>query len=169
MKNRARLALLSLISSSQSFYSIGLIQKNRKSLYLNLSQANRTCLMAKWAHPKVFCWTEMDSLDCSIPTVLKPHSHCHLWFSFFIARHISASWFICPQGKAGCDSRLSPFQHPKLPFPSLHRIIVVQLHPRDVVPVTGALLPLGGDSRPLRTKPLPSLGDKRYGDTNSHK
>lgn len=30
MKNRARLALLSLISSSQSFYSIGLIQKKKK-------------------------------------------------------------------------------------------------------------------------------------------
>lgn len=124
MKNRARLALLSLISSSQSFYSIGLIQKNRKSLYLTLSQGSRTCLMPKWAHPKVFCWIDMDSLNCFIPTMLKPDPHCHLCSPSFTATHISASWFICPQGKVGCDSRLSPSQHPELPSLSLHRVIL---------------------------------------------
>lgn len=56
MKNRARLALLSLISNLQSFYSIGLIQKNRKSSHLTLSRGSRTCLMPQWANPKVLCW-----------------------------------------------------------------------------------------------------------------
>lgn len=155
MKNRARLALPSLISNLQSFYSIGLIQKNRKSSHLTLSRGSRTCLMPQWANPKVLCWDGLVEL-------LHPHHaqtspHCPLCFPSFTR---VCELLHLPPGK-GWMWQQCP--HPNTPVlsPSLPRVTVAPAPSRAMVPVTRAL--------PLRTKHLPSFRDIRYGDTKSHK
>lgn len=176
MKNRARLAWISQISSSQS---IGLIQKKvsqhwldsekQKKLIPNPQSRQQDLVDAKVGTSQSVLLSRDGLLECSIPTMLKPNPHCHLCFPSFTPTHISASWFTCPQGKVGCDTDC-----PHSNIPSCHPCPCTgswwpQLHPRDMVPVTGALLLLGGDNWLLRTKPLPSSWDTRYGDTNSHK